>query len=174
LHKKRSKIWSYYFLFYICRVNSIFVEQNQFMKHVLITLILTLTLIGCKTPPINQKVNKEREGLWKEEYTQDGSQYKSIGKYHKGDPIKRWRYYLDNKIIMREKYKDDYCIRTRYHQNGKVQSKGKTKLVITGTNAHWFYSGDWKYYDEKGKLISINKYKNGELVSEIKVPELKN
>ncbi|MBW4362353.1 hypothetical protein [Flavobacterium taihuense] len=138
------------------------------MRHLIITLFLTLTLIGCKTAPINQKVNKDREGLWIEEYAQDSSRYKSIGKYHKGDPIKKWRYYLDDKIIMREKYKSDYCIRTRYHQNGKVQSKGKTKIVTTSSKTHWFYNGDWKYFDEKGKLICINKYKNGELISEIK------
>jgi antitoxin component YwqK of YwqJK toxin-antitoxin module len=138
------------------------------MRQLFITIFLFLTFIGCKTSPINQKENKEREGLWIEEYNQDDSQYKSIGKYHKGDPIKRWRYYLDNKIIMREKYKDDYCIRTCYHQNGKIQSKGKTKLIVTDSKAHWFYSGDWKYYDEKGKLISTNKYENGQLVSETK------
>lgn len=138
------------------------------MKNAFIILFLTLILIGCKTTPINQKVNKEREGLWIEEYNQDDSRYKSIGKYHKGDPIKRWRYYLNDKIIIREKYKDDFCIRTSYHQNGKVQSKGKTKIDATTPKIHWFYYGDWKYYDEKGKLISINKYEDGKLVSEIK------
>ena len=142
------------------------------MKYLFITLFISLTLIGCRTAPINQMVNKEREGLWIEKYAQDSSKYKSIGKYHKGDPIKKWRYYLNNKIIMKEKYKDDYCIRTRYHQNGKIESIGKTYLKTEGKTPHWFYSGDWEYFDEKGNPISIKKYENGKLVSETKTPAI--
>lgn len=136
------------------------------MRHFIISISILFLLLACKAKPINQKVNKEREGLWIEQYEQDSAKYKSIGTYRKGDPVKRWRYYLDNKIIMKEKYKDDYCIRTKYHQNGKVQSKGRTKLVMEGKNMHWFYTGDWKFFDEKGQLISVKKYDHGKLISE--------
>jgi antitoxin component YwqK of YwqJK toxin-antitoxin module len=54
----------------------------------------------------------------------------------------------------------------------KIQSKGKTKLIITGAEMHWFYFGDWKYYDDNGKLISIKKFNNGEFVSEQKITKL--
>jgi hypothetical protein len=30
--------------------------------------------------------------------------------------------------------------------------------------AHWFYSGNWKFYDEKGKLIIERNYQSGKLV----------
>ncbi|MDD2674130.1 MAG: hypothetical protein PHF81_04565 [Flavobacterium sp.] len=91
--------------------------------------------------------NKRREGLWIEEYTQDSSHYKSIGKYRKGDPIKKWNYYL----------------------NGKIKSKGKTKMETSDKYAHWFYFGDWNFFNEDGKLITIKKYNNGESFSEIEI-----
>jgi hypothetical protein len=129
-------------------------------------IVVLFLLLSCKTKPINQKVNKEREGFWVEEYSEDSLKYKSKGKYHKGDPIKKWSYFLNGKIIMKEKYKGDYCIRTRYHQNGRIESKGKTKLNNDEKYAHWFYTGDWKFYNEKGKPTLLKKYNNGELISE--------
>lgn len=134
------------------------------MRSSSIYISLVFLLLACK--PINQKVNKQRSGLWVERYAVDSLQYKSVGRYHNGDPVKRWRYYLDDKIIMREKFRRDYCIRTNYHKNGKVQSKGKTAMKANGKNLHWFYSGEWEYFDEEGKLITTKKYDNGKLVSE--------
>ena len=142
------------------------------MKYLFLTLFLALTLIGCKTAPINQKENKKRVGLWIEEYSTDSTKYKSIGKYKNGDPTKKWCYYANGKIYKKEIYRKNKCIITYYNTNGTIQSKGKTKLVVTGPEIHWFYSGDWKYFDENGNLTSIREYENGELVSDIKTPVL--
>ena len=141
------------------------------MRYTIICSYLFFLIIGCKTTPINQKLNKQREGVWIENYSQDSIQYKSIGKYHKGDPIKKWRYYVNDKISKKEKYKRNLCFTTFYYKNGKIQSRGKTKLETTDTNMHWFYFGDWKYYDEKGKLTMTRKYSNGEFVSETTNPK---
>ncbi len=43
-------------------------------------------------------------------------------------------------------------------------SQGKTKSEIKNNLLHWFYFGNWKYYDEKGKLIKTKKYENGNLI----------
>jgi antitoxin component YwqK of YwqJK toxin-antitoxin module len=142
------------------------------MRHHLITFFLILLLIGCKTAPVNQKVNKKRVGLWIEQYEIDSTKYKSVGKYKNGDPIKKWHYYSNDAINKKEIYRKNKCTVTYYHPNGNIQSKGKTKLTITGPEMHWFYFGDWKYYDENGKLISIKKYENGEFVSEAKMEML--
>jgi hypothetical protein len=140
------------------------------MKHFLIPSLLLLACIGCKSTPINQKINKEREGLWVEQYELDSMKYKSVGKYKNGNPIKKWLYYTNNTISKKEIYKKNRCITTYYNTNGTIQSKGKTKLTVTGPEMHWFYYGDWKYYDENENLISIRKYENGEFVTEIKTP----
>lgn len=139
------------------------------MRWTIILLLFLFLVMGCKTKPINQKINKQTEGLWIEQYTQDNANYKSIGKFHKGEPVKKWRHYLNGKVIKREKYKNNICITTFYHKNGKVQSKGKTKLETSEKNIHWFYFGHWTFFDEAGKRIMIKKYEDGNLISEIKI-----
>jgi antitoxin component YwqK of YwqJK toxin-antitoxin module len=136
------------------------------MRHLLISLLFLFVLIGCKSTPINQKINKKREGLWIENYTVDSAKYKSVGKYYLDDPIKKWHYYLNGKIIKIEKYKRNICTTTNYFENGKIQSKGQTKTTTDNIQIHWFYDGDWNFFDEKGKLIVTRKYNNGELISE--------
>ena len=67
-----------------------------------------------------------------------------------------------------ERYKNGICIVKNYYENGKLESKGNTKLEVTALESHWFYFGDWKFYSDKGKLKGIKKYENGELLSEQK------
>ncbi|MEZ7504208.1 hypothetical protein [Flavobacterium sp. Arc2] len=133
-------------------------------KLIIILSCLILSLFSCKT---NQKINKKREGLWIEQYSLDSLHYKSVGKYKNDDPIKKWRYYLDGKIIKKEKYKGNACYTKFYHKNGKTQSRGKTVLDTSTKYAHWFYSGNWEFYNDKGKLIIKRNYNNGKLASEI-------
>jgi antitoxin component YwqK of YwqJK toxin-antitoxin module len=133
----------------------------------LIFAALLLILIGCKT---NQIKNKKREGFWVELYEQDTSKYKSKGYYQASDPKKTWRYYLNGKLIKKEKYKLGICNTTFYFKNGKIESQGQTNLSETTTETHWFYNGNWRYYDEKGKLTCIRNYNNGELIHETIMP----
>ena len=135
-------------------------------KLILLLSFIILSLFSCKTRLINQTLDKRKEGLWIEKYSQDSAQYKSIGKYKNDDPIKRWRYYQNSKLIKKEKYKQSDCFTRIYHQNGKIQSKGKTVLDNSTEYAHWYYSGNWNFYNEKGKLILKRFYQKGDLVSE--------
>lgn len=137
-------------------------------KHLILICFLALALFSCVPKLTNQKVNKKREGLWIEQYSLDSARYKSIGRYKNDEPIKKWRYYLDGKIIKKEKYKARFCKTKLYHQNGQLQSKGKTVLDTSDKYAHWFYQGEWKFYDNKGKLLSRSTYNEGELTTEKK------
>ena len=144
-----------------------FVEMNKSIFVFLSYLILSMS--SCTSALTNQKINKKREGLWIEKYSQDSAKYRSMGKYKNDDPIKKWRYYLDEKIIKKEKYKDNSCFTRIYYENAQIQSKGTTTLDTTDKYAHWYYSGDWKFYDNKGKLILKRKYDKGNLISETKI-----
>jgi antitoxin component YwqK of YwqJK toxin-antitoxin module len=44
--------------------------------------------------------------------------------------------------------------------------RGTTVLDTSTRYAHWFYSGNWKFYDNKGKLIIERNYQSGKLASE--------
>lgn len=123
-------------------------------------------LISCKSKPINQKIDKKKEGLWIDNYQQDSITYKSLEYYKSDQPIKKWKSYIDGKIYKTEKYKNGICIVKYYYENGKLQSKGKTKIEVDAVETHWFYFGVWKFYSDKGKLTEVRKYNNGNLISE--------
>ena len=139
------------------------------MRKLVIVLIFGMMLSNCKSKPINQKIDKKKEGVWIDDYTQDSIQYKSFEYYKHDEPIKKWKTYINGKIYKTEKYKNGICIVKYYYENGKLQSKGKTKIEVDSIETHWFYFGDWKFYSDKGKLTEIKKYNNGELISEVKI-----
>ena len=125
-----------------------------------------MMLFSCKSKPINQKIDKKKEGLWVDNYQQDSTTYKSFEYYKNDQPVKKWKSYINGKIYKTEKYKNGICIVRYYYKNGKLQSKGKTKIEVNAVETHWFYFGDWKFYSDKGKLTEIKKYNNGDLISE--------
>ena len=43
-----------------------------------------MMLFSCKSKPINQKIDKKKEGLWVDNYQQDSTTYKSF-EYYKND-----------------------------------------------------------------------------------------
>ncbi|OUL60043.1 hypothetical protein [Flavobacterium sp. AJR] len=136
-------------------------------RYILLLIYITL-LSGCKSNPINQKIDKKKEGVWIDIYTQDSVTYKSFEYYRKDEPVKKWKSYVNNTLYKTEKYQGNSCKVKYYYPNGKLQSKGKTKLEKNQEQIHWFYYNDWKYYDTAGKLIEIKKYSNRKLTSTTK------
>lgn len=121
-------------------------------------------LFGCKSKPINQKIDRKKEGVWMDDYMQDSIIYKSFEYYKHDQPVKKWKSYINGKIYKTEKYKNGICKVKYYYENGKVQSKGATKIEVNAEQTHWFYFGDWKFYSDKGELTEIKKYNNGDLI----------
>ncbi|MFG4001043.1 hypothetical protein [Flavobacterium aquidurense] len=136
------------------------------MKNLLLLFFCGMMLFSCKSKLINQKIDKKKEGLWVDNYEQDSTTYKSFEYYKNDQPVKKWKSYINGKIYKTEKYKNEICIVRYYYENGKLQSKGKTKIEVNAVETHWFYFGDWKFYSDKGKLTEIKNYKNGDLISE--------
>ena len=135
------------------------------IKKILFAIIL-LSFFGCKSKVINQKIDKKKEGKWVEVYVQDSIEYKSVEFYKKDLAVKKWKTFINGKLYKSEKYKNGICIVKSYYENGKLESKGKTKLEINEAETHWFYFGEWKFYSDKGKLKGIKNYEKGELISE--------
>lgn len=136
------------------------------MRQLFIVLSCAILIVGCKSKPINQMIDKKKEGIWIDNYEQDGIRYQSVEQYKNNEPVKKWKNYIDGKIYKTEKYKNGICTVKYYHQNGKIQSKGKTSVEIDSAETHWFYFGKWKFYSEKGKLTNVRNYNKGNLVSE--------
>lgn len=132
----------------------------------LVLYFTAIVIVSCSPTLTNQTLNKKREGHWIEKYSLDSLHYRSVGHYTNDEPIKKWRYYLDGEIIKKEKYKARFCKTRLYHKNGRLQSKGKTVLDTSGKYPHWYYDGEWKSYNNDGRLLSRRIYREGQLLFE--------
>lgn len=139
------------------------------MRNFFLLFFCGMMLLSCKSKPINQKIDKKKEGVWIDDYTQDNINYKSFEYYKHNEPVKKWKSYIGGKIYKTEKYKSEFCIVKFYYENGKLQSKGKTKTEGDSKEMHWFYVGYWKFYSDKGKLVEIKNYGDGKLISVKKI-----
>lgn len=134
------------------------------MKNIFIALLLSISLFSCKT---NQLKNKLKTGVWIDCFTLDSIDfYKAKEKYRKNIPVGTWKKFKNKKLEKKEKFIDNICYTTNYYENGKIESFGKVRLIDNKAETHWFYFGDWLYYDKSGKLIRIAKYENGKLILE--------
>lgn len=128
------------------------------MRHSKFLLIIILiSFHGCNSK-INQIINNQREGKWITHDTLDFI-YTTKGKYNKGTEIGTWKHFYKGKIVRKEKYIKSMCKTIIYHPNGKIMKKGYTKLESGEKEDHWYYFGDWYFYNTKGQLDSIKKYK---------------
>lgn len=128
-------------------------------------IFLLLLVSGCK---INRTVNHDRIGKWVYKDTVNGILYKSKGRYNKSIEIKTWKYFANRKLIKKEKYVNGICYITNYNGKGQIVSTGQSKLIDENNETHWYYFGDWKFFNEKEELFSIKKYEKGVLISEEK------
>ncbi|MBY0485605.1 MAG: hypothetical protein K2P85_00195 [Flavobacteriaceae bacterium] len=134
------------------------------MKNIFILLFLiTITLIGCKT---NQRQNGLKHGKWITYDSINNDSYKYVEHYKKGEEVRTWKTFKNKKIYKKEVFLKDSCQVIYYNVNKKIILKGQTMSVQNEKETHWFYFGNWNYYDENGKLILIKTYRNGELISE--------
>lgn len=138
------------------------------LRSYLIVLILIITFSSCKTNKIR---NNERHGKWIDYDTIENINYKSIGRYKNGLEKGTHRQFSDKKLHRKEKYKDGICQTTYYYPNGRMMSEGNSELEITEKEMHWYYQGDWKFYDEQGNLLGINTYEKGELVNQTEIKQ---
>jgi len=113
--------------------------------------------------PLNQLKNGKKHGRWI--YRTD--QTMSRGRYFKGNEIGTWKDFESGKLSRKERYRDNIALVKNYYPNRKIKSKGWTQTDITGKKLHWYFYGDWLYYDKQGKLIEkITFMKGNEIVSE--------
>ncbi len=138
------------------------------MKSILfvLTAFIVIGLSSCKT---NKTINHHREGKWVFKDTVNGVLYKSKGKYKQSREIKTWKYFENRKLVKIEKYEKNICHSKTFDEKGRTTSIGKSMIMEENNETHWYLTGDWIFFDEKGKIIGIKKYEKGELVSEIEM-----
>lgn len=152
-------------------------------RSLIIILLLTTVLISsCR---VNRIVNGQQQGKWiyiteeveksvirlakngflSGKIMQKGYNYK--GRFNKGKEVGIWRYYLNGKLVRKEKYNGEMANVRFYHENGKIESEGKTWTDNSPKHVHWYYSGNWNFYDTSGSLVVTRQYEKGEIINEV-------
>jgi hypothetical protein len=143
--------------------------MNNLMINTFKIVVPAIIISGCT---INKYENKVKVGKWVDKYNVEGIAYKNVEFYKKGIERGTWKSYVGNKLSSKEKYRNDTCYVKNYYPNGKINSFGKSVILRNDKdNLHWFYVGEWKYFDEKGSLNLIRIYKNGLETKEIPIKD---
>ncbi|MCY0968049.1 toxin-antitoxin system YwqK family antitoxin [Chryseobacterium wangxinyae] len=142
------------------------------MKNIVLTLISIFVFVCCKTKEINQykkfpDKSQKRHGTWREEYSSDRGTLIALGKYKNGEKVGVWKTTFEDKLYQKDKIRKNLTKTKLYHSNGKIMEKGQSRLDISDVQRHWYYFGDWTYYDENGKLKYVKKYSDGKKVDSI-------
>lgn len=134
------------------------------MKIKLIILIFILTLFSsCKT---NQIQNGLKQGKWITYDTIENDIYKYVEYYNKGEESKTWKTFKNKKLFKKIVNLKNKSLVTYYNRNRTIIESGQTFYEENEKERHWFYDGEWKHFDNKGKLIKIKYYYRGVLISE--------
>lgn len=126
-------------------------------------MLICLLFTNCK---INRTVNGFKQGKWISIDTTNNQVYKHVEFYKKGEEVKTWKTFKNKKKYKVEKYKKGICLVTYYHPNGKIAIKGQTKQEVSEKEIHWYYYGDWLFFNEKGELFQTKIYENGIFIND--------
>lgn len=100
--------------------------------------------------------NGEKHGPWEVKYPESGkTRYQ--GQFEHGQPVGAFFYYYENgqKSAEVQHHGDGTSTARFLHKNGTVMGEGKYK----GQQKH----GEWKFYDNRTILSSVDQYDNGVL-----------
>ncbi len=141
------------------------------LKNFLLTLLSIFVFVSCQTKTnqyikISDKVQK-RHGKWKEEYPTEEGTLIATGRYKMGEKVGVWKTYLGDKLYQTEKIRRKKIKMFVYYKNGNIMERGQSKLDISENERHWYYFGDWKFYDENGNLKYIKKYTDGKKIDSV-------
>lgn len=140
-------------------------------KNFLLTLLSIFAFVSCQTKTnqyikISDKVQK-RHGKWKEEYPTEEGTLIATGRYNMGEKVGVWKTYLGDKLYQIEKIRRKKIKMFVYYKNGNIMERGQSKLDISENERHWYYFGDWKFYDKNGKLKYVKKYADGKKIDSV-------
>lgn len=113
--------------------------------------------------------SQQRHGKWKLEYSGADGKYRDIGRYRKGERVGVWRTIFQDKLYQKDKIRKSITKTKVYYPNGKLMEKGQSRVDVSDNERHWYYFGNWKFYDENEKLKYIKKYVEGRPVDSISV-----
>ena len=136
------------------------------LKPAIFFILFTSILMACACK-VNQFKNGKRTGLWISKDNNGELGFKSRGRYKKDIEIGTWKYFYNDTLYQKDRYSGNNARVKFYHSNKKIRASGKTEMEYNGKLLHWFYTGDWEYFDVQGKLVKVVTYKKGNAIAEV-------
>ncbi len=137
----------------------------MFHKLVIIATFLfySLILFSQKTNQFNNK--GQRTGKWIVYLDSAKTIKSSEGKYRNGKPKGKFYYYTNEGVLERKEISRFSKLKTTtYYSDHTIRSKGQARIENLPDKIHYYYFGQWKYYDKNGKLEKYCTYEKGNLV----------
>jgi antitoxin component YwqK of YwqJK toxin-antitoxin module len=125
----------------------------------IVVLICSILVLSCKAKT-NQLKNGKEHGKWI--IKSDDELWK--GKFRYGAEIGTWKSFTNGRLYKKERYKKNTSYIEFYHANGRIKSCGKARMISDSKEIHWFYTGEWKYFNESGELTETKVYEKGVLI----------
>lgn len=130
------------------------VAQAQFLKGIIIN---------------RYDKNALHHGKWKYIDRSQGRRLVCLGRFDHGRQIGDWKYFHPNGTLrMTEKYTWEGEKRlvnvSYYHENGQVSTQGIAMVEIDGGKTHYYWNGDWIYFEPDGSFWKTVTYNFGQPV----------
>lgn len=117
----------------------------------------------------NNNLNRQKEHVGRWKYNEDKAnpaQITSTGRFKNGKQVKKWKYFYPNgRLYLVEKYDSKKDLRllnaTYYHPNGNIMHVGQAVQENTNEKIHYYWIGNWQYYNEDGSLQKTVVYEKG-------------
>ncbi|RNI27531.1 hypothetical protein EFA69_15505 [Rufibacter immobilis] len=118
----------------------------------------------------NQYDKKQlKNGRWRVYHDADSQVLHYSGRYRHGKEVGRWKTYTaDGNLYFKERIKrrKNYIETVYYHPNGQVSHRGLAYLRdAEHGGVHYYWDGDWEYFDEAGKALGIKTFAKGTAVT---------
>ncbi len=131
----------------------------------ILTAAIWALMLSCG---INRYKNGLKTGLWINKDDNGEVVYKSLGRFKNGNEKRTWKYFHNDSLFKTETFSGNTSVIRFYHPNKKISATGKTQMDFNGIELHWYYHGDWNYFDPTGKLLKVIIYKKGVPVAQYK------
>lgn len=120
--------------------------------------VVFLLCISCK---INQRKGDFPVGKWIYVTKENGNISRTTGRYNKhGFEKGIWRFYYNDTLYRKEKYRGKICENILYYENGGIAEEGFSTQDTLNKGVYWKKIGYWYLYDKAGKLVEIKTYNN--------------
>lgn len=149
-------------------------NQNKMISNRIILCILFLlasTMISAQL--FKKQLNEYGEdglktGKWKLYWDEEEKIPMSLVNYENGKEKGVSKEFHNNGSLRLKFRHHKSRIRVKYFSpERKLEQKGWAVFEYNAEDTHYFWEGKWKFYDEKRKLITISRFENGELISEV-------